>query len=131
MDLGMLPMMGRNDVGGTSSKNLLHWVQMMRAGYFQQFDYGTDGNIIQYGSQYPPQYSTGNFKTLLANVKMLLFVGGNDALVQPADYSRLLNLLPGNVKSKSIQDYNHLDYMWAADINSNVNNDVREFLASL
>jgi hypothetical protein len=26
MDLGMLPMMGRNDVGGTSTKNLLHWV---------------------------------------------------------------------------------------------------------
>jgi len=26
LDLGMLPMMGRNDVGGTSTKNLLHWV---------------------------------------------------------------------------------------------------------
>ena len=62
---------------------------------------------------------------------MLLFVGANDALVQPSDYSRLLNLLPGNVKSKSIEDYNHLDYMWASDINSYVNNDVREFLASI
>lgn len=131
MDLGMLPMMGRNDVGGTSSKNLLHWVQMVRSGYFQQFDYGADGNMIQYGSQYPPQYGTENFKTLLANVKMLLFVGGNDALVQPSDYSRLLKLLPGNVKSKSIVDYNHLDYMWAGDINSYVNDDVREFLASI
>jgi hypothetical protein len=48
---------------------------------------------------------------------MMLFVGGNDALVQPSDYSRLINLLPSNVKSKSIEDYNHLDYMWAADIN--------------
>ena len=34
LDLGMLPMMGRNDVGGTSSKNLMHWTQMMRSGYF-------------------------------------------------------------------------------------------------
>ncbi len=37
----MLPMMDRNDIGGTSTKNLLHWVQMVRAGYFQQFDYGS------------------------------------------------------------------------------------------
>ncbi len=87
-------MMGRNDVGGTSSKNMLHWVQMMRDGYFQQFDYGTDGNIIEYGQKNPPQYNTGDFKTQLANVKILLFVGGNDALVQSSDYSRLLNLLP-------------------------------------
>ena len=87
--------------------------------------------MIEYGSQYPPQYKTSNFNTLLSNVKMLPFVGGNDALVQPADYSRLLNLLPANVKSKKVDDYNHLDYMWAADVNQYVNNDVREFLASL
>ena len=34
LDLGMLPMMGRNDIGGTSTKNLFHWIQMIRAGYF-------------------------------------------------------------------------------------------------
>jgi len=37
----MLPMMGRNDVGGTSTKNLMHWTQMVRSGYFQAFDYGS------------------------------------------------------------------------------------------
>lgn len=26
LDLGSLPMMGRNDVGGTSTKNLMHWM---------------------------------------------------------------------------------------------------------
>jgi hypothetical protein len=26
IDLGSLPMMGRNDVGGTSTKNLMHWI---------------------------------------------------------------------------------------------------------
>lgn len=26
IDLGSLPMMGRNDVGGTSTKNLMHWM---------------------------------------------------------------------------------------------------------
>jgi lysosomal acid lipase/cholesteryl ester hydrolase len=131
MDLGMLPMMGRNDVGGTSTKNLLHWVQMVRAGYFQMFDYGTDGNMIAYNQTYPPQYNTANFATQLAGVKQMHFVGGNDALVQPSDYARLVKLLPANLKSKTIEDYNHLDYMWAADVNQYVNDDVREFLASL
>lgn len=132
LDLATLPMMGRNDIGGTSTKNLLHWVQMVRAGYFQQFDFGSaDANMIAYGQSYPPQYNTGTFKTNLAHVKILLFAGGNDALVAPADYSKLLDLLPANVKSKVVADYNHLDYMWSADVNTYINNDVREFLASL
>jgi len=37
-------MMARNDVGGTSTKNLMHWIQMVRTGKFAQFDYGEDGN---------------------------------------------------------------------------------------
>lgn len=118
LDLGMLPMMGRNDVGGTSSKNLMHWTQMMRSGYFQAFDYGSPAaNQAIYGSDYPPMYNTDNFKTNLAGVNMLLFAGGNDALVAPDDYAKLLKILPANVKSKVIPDYNHLDYMWAADVN--------------
>jgi lysosomal acid lipase/cholesteryl ester hydrolase len=132
LDLAMLPMMGRNDVGGTSTKNLLHWVQMVRAGYFQQFDFGNATlNQIAYGQNYPPVYNTANFKTNLAHVQMLLFAGGNDALVAPSDYAKLLNLLPGNVKSKVIEDYNHLDYMWSADVNEYVNDDVMSFLKSL
>lgn len=132
LDLAMLPMMGRNDVGGTSTKNLLHWVQMVRAGYFQQFDFGTsDLNMIAYGQSYPPQYNTANFKTNLAHVNMLLFAGGNDALVVPTDYAKLLNILPANVKSKVVADYNHLDYMWSADVNQYINEDVRQFLSSL
>jgi pimeloyl-ACP methyl ester carboxylesterase len=131
-DFHMLPMMGRNDVGGTSMKNLMHWIQMVRAGYFRQYDYGSAAaNQIAYGSDYPPQYNTAHFKTNLAHVSILFFVGGNDALVNSADYAKLLPLLPGTVKSKVITDYNHLDCMWSADVNEYVNDDVRAFLKSL
>ena len=34
IDLSYLPMLSRNDVGGTSSKNLLHWIQNVRTGGF-------------------------------------------------------------------------------------------------
>jgi hypothetical protein len=73
--LGSLPMMGRNDVGGTSTKNLLHWIQNIRSGNFANFDYGRDGNMIAYGSKVPPNYDIESFKTNLANVNMLLFTG--------------------------------------------------------
>lgn len=130
MDLAQLPMMARNDLGGTSSKNIMHWVQMIRAGYFQQFDYGADNQAV-YGQSYPPQYDLSGFKTNLAHVPILLVAGANDALVQPSDYQKLLKLLPASAKSKIIGDYNHLDYMWAADVNQYVNEDVKQFLASL
>jgi hypothetical protein len=104
---------------------------MMRGGYFQQFDYGAEGNQIAYNSTYPPQYNTAHFKTNLAHVSMLLFAGGNDDLVAPSDYANLLKVLPSGIKSKVIEDYNHLDYMWAADVNYYVNDDVRAFLASI
>ncbi len=44
IDLGELPMMARNDVGGTSTKNTMHWFQEIRSGNFAHFDYGTEVN---------------------------------------------------------------------------------------
>lgn len=44
LDLGTMPMMGRNDVGGTSTKNLMHWMQNLRTGRFAPFDYGSSAN---------------------------------------------------------------------------------------
>jgi len=129
--LGSLPMMGRNDVGGTSTKNLMHWMQNIRSGNFAQFDYGAQGNMQMYGKTTPPDYELRSFKTNLANVNMLLFTGSNDALVAPSDLAQLRAYLPVNAKVVTIADYNHLDYMWAADVNEKVNNQVLEFIKGL
>jgi len=42
-------MMIRNDVGGTSTKDTMHWFQNIRSKKFRQFDYGTDENMARYG----------------------------------------------------------------------------------
>ena len=110
-------MMGANDVGGTSTKNLVHWIQMVRSGYFRQYDYGSDLNVQVYGQKTPPEYDLSTFKNNLEKVKILLFVGGNDVLVNPNDFKKLLSYLPSDVTTKTIDDYNHLDYMWSADVN--------------
>lgn len=131
VDLGQLPMMGRNDVGGTSTKNILHWIQLIRSNYFRQFDYGSTQNKKVYGTSSPPIYDISNFKSQLGGVRIFLINGKNDVLVAPDDYKRLVSVMPQNAKFKTLEDYNHLDYMWASDVNEFINADVKDFLLSL
>lgn len=49
VDLSAMPMMAANDVGGTSTKNMLHWIQMIRTKRFRAFDYGSQKNQHMYG----------------------------------------------------------------------------------
>ncbi len=122
-------MMARNDVGGTSTLNLVHWIQLVRSGNFQWFDYGKDENLKVYGKKTPPQYDMSHFSTKMADIDFLLIVGAKDALVNPKDFEKLKLVLPPNYFVKNIDDYNHLDYMWAKDVNEYVNNDIRTFLS--
>ena len=72
-------MMARNDVGGTSTKDLLHWMQLVRTGKFQNFDYGSsEDNEDHYGTSTPPQYDADSLSSRLENVNILLFQGDND-----------------------------------------------------
>ena len=84
-----------------------------------------------YNQTYPPNYDIESFKTNLAHVSILLFSGMNDALVTSADLKTLQNALPTNSKTVLVDDYNHLDYMWAADVNDKVNGIVKDFLKNL
>jgi len=49
-------MMANNDIGGTSSKNMMHWAQMIRSGTVSHFDYGQEGNLAMYNQSTPPLY---------------------------------------------------------------------------
>ncbi|CDW75296.1 lipase member k [Stylonychia lemnae] len=51
-----LPMMSRNDVGGTSTKNLLFWNQMIHEKRLGYFNYGEKENMKRYNQTQPPDY---------------------------------------------------------------------------
>lgn len=117
MDPARMPMMGMNDVGGTGTPNLRHWSKNLRSNLF------INNNKVE--------YDTSGLLTSLANTKIALFVGKNDALAQPLDFQRLLGVLPSNnVKSWVINDYNHLDYMWAKDADVLVQQPMYSWLAT-
>jgi len=124
-------MMARNDIGGTSTKDLLHWIQNTRSGNSAQFDYGAEGNMIQYGQETPLNYDIASLKTRLVGLPIIFFVGENDAYSTQKDIGILLNHLPDTVQVKTVPDYNHLDYAWAADSTKFVNQDVFDFLKKL
>ena len=63
-------------------------------------------------------------------MKIMMIAGENDSLMDPRDLQLLLNYLPDSTKMIFIDDYNHVDYMWASDANEKVNDVVRKYLRS-
>jgi len=131
IDLGQLPMMARNDVGGTSTKNMVHWVQMIRSQNFQKFDYGKEGNMKAYGQESAPKYDISSFDFRLRNVPCLLFVGDNDVLVEDKDFQQLMQAMPAQTEVVRLNDYHHLDYMWAIDASNLIYDKVHDFVGKL
>ena len=48
--------------GGTSFKNMIHFMQGVRSGEFKRYDYGVRQNLATYGSAQPPMYDLGKIK---------------------------------------------------------------------
>ncbi|KAK5984457.1 Ab-hydrolase associated lipase region, partial [Trichostrongylus colubriformis] len=103
---------------GTSSMNILHWVQLVKAGIAVRFNYGEEMNIATYGQKTPPTYDFRN----ISNVPIYVFAGGNDWI---ADEEDLENYLLPQIRSqvqldKRLPEYNHFDFIWglraAADV---------------
>ena len=68
----------------------------------------------------------------MKDTNIYLFAAKYDALVSEQDFGRLLDLLPTEkVTARKIGDYNHLDYIWADDVNLHVNDIVNQYLKSI
>jgi len=92
----------------TSAKNIIHWAQGVRTATYERFDYGTQGNIDHYGQPTPPPYDLSKFP---AQLPLVLFTGGKDALADPADVAILTRQLPTPPTVFYRDDYGHLDFL--------------------
>lgn len=111
-----MPMMAKNDIGGTGTHNLKHWAQNIKTKKFADMQ----GNL----------YDVSKLVTNLNSTELLLVDGANDAFSEPADCAMLEKLLPQHQLSVlRLDDYNHLDYMWADDSDKLVNPHVFDFMA--
>jgi lysosomal acid lipase/cholesteryl ester hydrolase len=98
---------------GTSLKCLDHYGQIMTAGKFQRYDYGSDANIRIYGSPTPPAIALNNIK---GKVPIAMFVGTHDGLADPYDNQWAHGQMGSAVIFYHEYTLSHLSFMVARDM---------------
>nr|XP_022912363.1 lipase 3-like [Onthophagus taurus] len=117
MNTTMLPVILGHTPAGSSTKQLLHFSQEIKSGYFRQFDYGFIGNIKRYRSWNPPNYNLKNVK-----VPVYIFHSMNDWLSSYKDVMKLYSELANPQAYILVPDlkFNHLDFIFGIDAPSYV-----------
>jgi len=105
---------------GASSHTLLHYAQEINSGSFEGYDWGSKKkNEQHHGTATPPVYSLKDVTGPVA-----LHWGDNDWLAVPADIIHVImelpNILTGMNHEVEFPTWNHLDFLWAMDVNKYV-----------
>ncbi|KAJ4416192.1 cholesterol esterase [Neurospora sp. IMI 360204] len=109
----------------TSTKSVVHWFQIIRTKSFQMYDDDVQPPLIlSSSSKYTKvaRYPTRNIKT-----PIVLVYGGIDSLV---DIKVMLRELPTQTVATEIPHYEHLDFLWARDVDAQVFQHVFDALES-
>jgi lysosomal acid lipase/cholesteryl ester hydrolase len=99
----------------TSTKSVVHWFQIIRNGKFQMYDDEVQAPwSVSDGARFyrVPRFPTRNIKT-----PIVMIYGGSDSLV---DINIMLKELPRHTIAKEIPHYEHLDFLWAQDVDEQV-----------
>ncbi|XP_011565022.3 lipase 3 [Plutella xylostella] len=109
----LLPHILAHVPAGASTRTLVHYAQEIKAeGRFQQFDYGSEGNMRHYGTKSPPEYPLHNITLPIA-----LLSAKNDWLAGDIDVARLFSKLANPIEHYEVpyDEFNHIDFLYAID----------------
>jgi len=110
----MLPTIMENIPAGSSTKQLLHYGQLVVAGRsrFRMYDYGWISNMFKYKQLTPPDYDLNK-----VTVPVHLVYGENDLLAVPTAVSVLKNRLRNvaQIFRVPFDKFNHMDFLYAKD----------------
>ncbi|KAH7940208.1 lipase 3 [Rhipicephalus sanguineus] len=79
--------------GGTSSKNIVHFAQLVTSARPQKFDYGPRRNMVIYGQRVPAEYRLSNVRTDVG-----IFWSRGDHVITPPNVQELIRELGPRVK---------------------------------
>ncbi|KAF6216011.1 hypothetical protein GE061_000348 [Apolygus lucorum] len=110
----MLPLAMEQGSSGATVKQFRHFSQVINSGgKFVMFDYGRDENTKRYGQPTPPEY---DLSKITAQVN--LHYAKNDWISRVPDVQKLNRHLPNSkLYEVSFELFNHLDFLWAKDVN--------------
>lgn len=95
----------------TSTKSVVHWFQIIRNSTFQMYDDEVSTPLsLSQGSRY---YKVAKFPTRNIRTPIVLLYGGSDSLV---DIDVMLHELPQHTEKHCVPKYEHLDFLWARDV---------------
>ena len=128
----------RNEPGGTSLQNMIHWLQMSETAEFKKYDFGAAKNLEVYGQEYPPFYDLDTMRTNIRKIPTMLVHGTKDSLVTEKDFEYLVEVLEDTdsntqyspLKVLNIHNYGHNDYIWASSAKQTTNIPIGNFLKS-
>ncbi|CAB3398422.1 unnamed protein product [Caenorhabditis bovis] len=106
-----VPVYASHDPAGTSTQNIVHWMQMVRHGAVPAYDWGSKENKKKYGQANPPLYDFSAIK----GTQIYLYWSDADWLADTADVTEFLltHLNPDViVQNNHLPDFNHLDFTW-------------------
>jgi len=113
--------------GGTSAKNLKHWLQVIESPELKYFDYGYLKNLEFYNTPEPPKYQIENLKNMKLDV--FITISNQDPYCIQKDYDEIYNYISlAKIYKKHVQNYNHLDYLWSTDAHLDIYEDLYNFL---
>uniref|UniRef100_A0A914WZT1 Lipase n=1 Tax=Plectus sambesii TaxID=2011161 RepID=A0A914WZT1_9BILA len=96
---------------GTSTQNVVHWVQMVKSNRQQMYDYGSSAaNQQHYGNPVPPLYDVSQIRA-----PVYLYHSDYDWLADSTDVNNHLvpNIKPEYLKGNTqLFEFNHMDFIW-------------------
>ncbi|KAL3266970.1 hypothetical protein HHI36_011119 [Cryptolaemus montrouzieri] len=121
-----MPVVMSHIPAGSSTKTVLHYGQEIKYnGKFQEYDYGTEGNIAKYGCETPPIYNLTNI-----DVPLYLIYSTNDYMTGPIDVVRLSKQVKNlfGMYLIPLKKFNHVDFLFGKDALQMVYNPLVEVL---
>ena len=91
---------------GTSSMDPAHFMQLIKTGKFQKYDYGVAGNLKYYKSAQPQQYDLS-----LITETVGIFAGSSDLLATPADVNLLVQGMTKAKKTVKSYSLGHMSFV--------------------
>ncbi|XP_069124287.1 lysosomal acid lipase/cholesteryl ester hydrolase-like [Argopecten irradians] len=115
-----IPVYVANHPAGTSVQNIVHYAQSVRHNQFLMYDFGSEqANLDHYNQTTPPAWNES-----LVTTPTVVYSGSRDWLSDPADVQTLLPKITNLVASKVMDEWEHMDFIWAMDAPQQAYNDI-------
>ncbi|XP_061386645.1 lipase 3-like [Musca vetustissima] len=111
----------------SSTHQAIHYVQLKISGRFRQYDFGREGNILQYNHTAPPEYPLENINP---KFPLHLYYSDYDELATRKDIEKLSKLLGNRSVDHYIdlKEFAHIDFIWANNIHEVINRPILEIM---